>query len=64
LAIQSLHDLYHQNQADLLAAYLGREQARLQKEEGLRLNPPRAQNFTLNYWRTEKPGNAKKGGDQ
>lgn len=55
LAIQSLHELYHQNQAELLAAYHGREQARLQKEEALRLNPPQPKDLTLNYWRSEKP---------
>lgn len=62
IPIQSLHDLYHQNQAELLTAYQGREQARLQKEEQLRLHPPQPQNITLNYWRTEKPASAKDGG--
>jgi len=61
--IQSLHDLYNQKQAELLAAYRGREQARLQKEEELRLNPPQPQDITLNFWRTEKPAEpAEEGG--
>jgi hypothetical protein len=61
--IQSLHDLYNQKQVELLAAYQGREQARLQKEEELRLNPPQPQDITLNFWRTEKPAKAaQKGG--
>jgi hypothetical protein len=53
--IQSLHDLYNQKQAALLAAYEGREQARLHKAEELRLNPPQPKDITLNFWRTEKP---------
>jgi hypothetical protein len=56
--IQSLHDLYNQKQAELHAAYQGREHARLQKEEELRLNPPQPQDITLNFWRTEKPAEA------
>ena len=61
--LQSLHDLYNQKQAELLAAYQRREQARLQKEEELRLNPPQPQDITLNFWRTEKPAEpAQEGG--
>jgi hypothetical protein len=56
--IQSLHDLYNQKKAELLAAYQGREQARLQKEEELRLNPPQPQDIILNFWRTEQPADA------
>jgi hypothetical protein len=63
--IQSLHVLYNQKQAELLAAYEGREQARLQKEEELRLNPPQPQDITLNYWRTEAPAEpAQEGGSK
>jgi hypothetical protein len=63
--IQSLHDLYNQKQAELLTAYQSREQARLQKEEELRLNPPQPQDITLNYWRTEKPAEpAQEGGSK
>jgi hypothetical protein len=61
-ALQSLHDLYHQHHAELLAAHQGREQARLQQEAELKANPPKPKDITLRYWRTERP--AIKGGDQ
>ena len=62
-AIQSLHDLYNNEHARLLTAHQGREQARLAHEAELKANPPQPQNITLNYWRTEKPATAAKGGD-
>ena len=61
-ALQSLHDLYNQHHAELLAAYQGREQASLQREAELKANPPQPKDITLRYWHTERP--ATKGGDQ
>jgi hypothetical protein len=61
-AIQSLHDLYNNQHAELLAAHQGREQASFQREAELKANPPQPQDITLRYWRTER--RAPKGGDQ
>ncbi len=61
-ALQSLHDLYNQNHAELLAAHQGREQANLQREAELKANPPQPKDITLRFWHTERP--ATKGGDQ
>jgi hypothetical protein len=63
-AIQSLHDLYNNEHQRLLTAYQGREQARKQQEAYEKANPPQPKNITLNYWRTEKPAHAGKGGDK
>lgn len=61
--IQSLHDLYNKDHERLLAAWQGREQARLQQEAYLRAHPPKPKDITLNYWRTENPAASKaKGG--
>jgi hypothetical protein len=60
-AIQALHDIYHKDHAELLTAYQGREQARIEREAYLKANPPQPQNITLNYWRTTKPAAARKG---
>lgn len=54
-ALQSLHDLYNQHHAELLAAHQGREQARLQREAELKANPPQPKDITLRYWHTERP---------
>ena len=60
-AIQSLHDIYNNRHAELLTAHQGREQARLAQEAALKANPPKAQNITLNYWRTTKSAADRKG---
>jgi len=49
--IQSLHDLYNSNLAELTTAYQGREQARLAREADLKAHPPQPKDITLNYWR-------------
>jgi len=59
IPIQSLHDLYNSNLAELTTAYQGREQARLNREAELKAHPPQPKDITLNYWRTEKPAPAK-----
>ena len=59
--IQSLHDLYNNELPRLKTAYEGRERARLQREAELKANPPRPKDMTVNYWRTEKPAQAKGG---
>jgi hypothetical protein len=61
-AIKALHYIYHNRHAELLTAYHGREQARIEREAYLKANPPQPQNITLNYWRTTKPAAAGKGG--
>jgi hypothetical protein len=61
-ALHSLHDLYNQHHAELLAAQQSREEARLQREAELKAKPPQPQDITLRYWRTERPST--KGGNQ
>lgn len=61
VAIQSLHDLYNSEFERLKTAYEGREKARIQREAELKANPPKPQDITLNYWRTEKPASEGKG---
>ena len=60
-AIQALHDIYRNQHAELLAAYEGREQARIAREAYFKANPPQPRNITLNYWRTTKPVADRKG---
>lgn len=60
--IQSLHDIYNNEFAQLRTAFEGRERARIEQEAYLKANPPRPQDITLNYWRTEKPATSKNGG--
>ncbi|MEX1048342.1 MAG: hypothetical protein WED15_02355, partial [Akkermansiaceae bacterium] len=55
VVIQSLHDIYNNELARLKTAHAGREKARIQRQASLKANPPRPENITLNYWRTEKP---------
>jgi len=55
-SIQSLHDLYNNQHDQLLTAYQGREQARIQLEAELKAHPPKPKNIVLNYWRTQTPG--------
>jgi hypothetical protein len=54
-SIQSLHDLYNNEHDKLLAAYQGREKARVRQETELKAHPPKPKDITLNYWRTETP---------
>ena len=60
-AVQSLHDLYHNEHPRLLAAYEGREKARLAQEAELKANPPKPKDIVLSFWRTESPAPAEKG---
>lgn len=61
VAIQSLHDLYNTEYSRLLAAWQGRERARIEREAYLKAHPPQPKDITLNYWRTEKPASKGKG---
>ncbi len=51
--IQSLHDLYNNEYEKLLAAYQGREQARLVREAELKAHPPQPKDIVLNHWRVQ-----------
>ncbi len=51
--IQSLHDLYNNEYEKLLAAYQGREQARLAREAELKAHPPQPKDIILNHWRIQ-----------
>lgn len=64
VAIQSLHDIYHTELARLTTAHAGREKARIQRQAFLKANPPRPEDITLNYWRTEEPITHGKGAAQ
>jgi hypothetical protein len=64
VVIQSLHDIYQTELARLTTAHAGRERARIQRQASLKANPPRPENITLNYWRTEKPATTGKGEDK
>ncbi len=50
IAIQSLHDLYNNEQPRLQAAYEGREKAQLLAAAEAKAHPPQPKNITLNYW--------------
>lgn len=63
-AIQSLHDLYNNEHQKLLAAYQGREQARLAAEAELKAHPRKPKDIVLNYWLGAAPAPAAKGEDQ
>ena len=60
--IQSLHDLYNREFALLKTASEGRESARLQRAADLKANPPQPKNLVVNFWTTDTPAPAKKGG--
>ena len=60
--IQSLHDLYNNEFGRLKTAYEGRELARIQHEADLKAHPPQPQNLVVNFWTTDTPKPAKKGG--
>lgn len=53
-AIRSLHGIYNSNHGKLLAAWRGREDARLRREAWLRANPPQPRDIVLKYWRNSK----------
>jgi hypothetical protein len=57
-SVQSLHDLYNNEHDRLLAAYEGREKARLQNEAELKAHPTKPKDIVLNFWRTERPAPA------
>jgi hypothetical protein len=59
--VQALHDLYNSEYERLKTAYEGRERARIEREEYLKLNPPQPKDITLNFWRTETPAATGKG---
>jgi hypothetical protein len=61
VVIQSLHDIYNSELTRLITAYDGREQARIEREEYLKANPPQPKDITLNFWRVEKPAANVKG---
>ena len=63
-AVQSLHDLYDNEHTRLLAAYEGREKARLAQEAELKANPPKPKDIVLSFWRTEGPAPTEKGPTQ
>ncbi len=60
-SIQSLHDIYNNEHPQLLAAYQGRERARIAHEAEQKANPPLPKDLVLNYWHTEKPATTEKG---
>ena len=60
--IDSLHDLYNNEHARLLAAYQGREQARLAQEAELKTNPPKPKDLILHFWNGEVPAASNQGG--
>jgi len=46
----------------LKTASEGRESARLQRAADLKANPPQPKNLVVNFWTTDTPAPAKKGG--
>jgi hypothetical protein len=48
--IQSLHDVYNQSKAQLLAAAATREHALRARQAKLEINPPKPGNIVLSYW--------------
>ena len=63
VSIRSLHEIYNNEHDRLLAAYQGRERARIAQEAELKAHPPQPKDITLNYWEigTTTPA---KGGDK
>lgn len=59
--LQSLHEIYNSELAQLKTAYQGRERARIEHEAYLKANPPQPKDITLNFWRTETPAPNAKG---
>ena len=60
--IQALHDLYNREFWRLKTAYEGRELARIQREADLKAHPPQPKNLVVNFWTTDTPAPAKRGG--
>lgn len=52
--IQGLHDLYQNERERLIAAYQGRERARLEREAYLKEHPPKPKDVILYYWRGKR----------
>ncbi len=48
--IGELHQLYNNERVRLHTAYLGREQARREREAYLKAHPPQPQDITVRYW--------------
>jgi len=59
--IQSLHDIYNQSKAQVLAAAAARENARIAREAELEANPSKPENIVLNYWNIHKNSTMKGG---
>ena len=62
--IQSLHDIYNKEFWRLKTAYEGRELASLLHEADLKAHPPQPKNLVVNFWTTDTPAPAKKGGSK
>ncbi len=60
-AIRSLHDIYNSELERLKTAREGRERARAEREAYIKSNPPKPQDITISYWRTETPASDGKG---
>ncbi len=60
-SIASLHEIYNTEHPRLLAAYQGRERARIAHEAEQKAHPPLPQNLVLNYWHTQKTTTTQKG---
>lgn len=48
--LESIHDLYAEKQAELIAAYEERERQRLLRQEEMRLNPPKPKDIEVQFW--------------
>lgn len=62
--VRSLHGIYEKNHASLLAAYEGRERARIRREAEERKRPVRKKDIVLHTWATRPGANFRKGGDR
>ncbi len=65
--IDGLHKLYKNEKDRLIAAYEGREAARIEREAFLKAHPPKPKDITIHFWRTkreEAPASDQNGGDQ
>lgn len=51
--IRSLHDIYHKEYANLLAARENREKVRIEREAALKAKPPKPKDIVLSYWRLD-----------
>lgn len=58
VSIRSLHDIYNNEHDRLLAAYQGREQARLAQENERAAHSPKPKDIVINYWLTDSADQA------